>query len=325
MSSPALSGWLPFRLFWSATGPMLDWFHLGAGRLVEPFFEDTVAAVMKKPFNLLFRQQTPLDTLQDWEARSPGLPPKGFIFHLSRCGSTLACQMLAALPQNVVVSEAPPIDGILRTAKLKGISEEQRVQWLRAIVSALGQPRAGSETQMFVKFDNWHLLDLPLIRKAFPEVPWIFLFRDPVEILVSITTNPAPHAVPGMMKLGVPELDAARPGLVKIADHSARVLRLLCEQALAHLQRDERGLAVHYEELPEAMHTRIASHFGLSFSAEEADLMLAKSRYNAKSPLMEFEADSQSKQDKATPEIRAAVERELAPLYRELCTLSGKP
>ncbi len=325
MSSPTLSGWLPFRLFWPPAGPMLDWCHLGTRRLAEPFFEDTVAAVMKQPFNLLFRHQTPLDALADWQAESPGLPPRGFIFHLSRCGSTLACQMLAALEKNVVISEAPPIDGVLRMARLRGVSEEQRIQWLRALVSALGQRRAGGETQMFVKFDNWHLLDLPLIRKAFPEVPWIFLFRDPVEILVSIATTPAPHAIPGMMKLGVPELDAAKAGLVKIPDYSARVLRLLSESALERLKQGDLGLAVHYDELPEAMHTRIASHFGLSLSAEEAELMRSKSRYNAKSPLMKFEADSQSKQDKATPGIREAVERELAPLYAELCALSGKP
>ena len=303
---------------------MLDWCHLGAQRLLEPFFEDSVAAMMRQPFALLFRQQTSMRELQEWQQRSPGLPPKGFIFHLSRCGSTLACQMLASLEKNVVVSEAPPIDGVLRTAKLRGVSEELRIEWLRALVSALGQPRAGSETQMFVKFDNWHLLDLPLIRKAFPEVPWIFLFRDPVEILVSIATSPAPHAIPGMMKLGVQDLDAAQPGLAKVADHSARVLRLLSESALARLKQGDLGLAVHYDELPQAMHTRIASHFGLALSAEETELMRSQSRFNAKSPGMEFEKDSQTKQDKATPEIRAAVERELAPLYRELCGLSGK-
>ena len=62
---------------------------------------------------------------------------------------------------------------------------EQRIEWLRGVVSALGQPRLGTEKHLFIKFDAWKVLDLPLIRRAFPAVPWIFLYRDPVEVLTS--------------------------------------------------------------------------------------------------------------------------------------------
>ena len=40
--------------------------------------------------------------------------PSGFIFHMSRCGSTVISQMLAALAEHVVVSEAGPIDALAR-------------------------------------------------------------------------------------------------------------------------------------------------------------------------------------------------------------------
>ena len=33
---------------------------------------------------------------------------------MSRCGSTLVSQMLAALPQNIVISEAAPIDAVVQ-------------------------------------------------------------------------------------------------------------------------------------------------------------------------------------------------------------------
>lgn len=36
------------------------------------------------------------------------VPPKGFIYHETRCGSTLAANMLAALPPSRVFSEAKP-------------------------------------------------------------------------------------------------------------------------------------------------------------------------------------------------------------------------
>jgi hypothetical protein len=52
------------------------------------------------------------------------------------------------------------------------------------MVAALGQARAG-ETRLFLKLDCWHMRDLPLFRRAFPNTPWVFLYRDPVEVLVS--------------------------------------------------------------------------------------------------------------------------------------------
>jgi hypothetical protein len=70
------------------------------------------------------------------------------------------------------------------------VSEEQNLDWLRAMLSTLGQPRRGSEEHLFIKFEAWHVLMLPIIRKAFPEVPWIFLYRDPVDVLVSQMEQP---------------------------------------------------------------------------------------------------------------------------------------
>ena len=56
-----------------------------------------------------------MSALEELNERSAGLAPSLFLFHVSRCGSTLISQMLAALPQNVVISEAGPMDAILRS------------------------------------------------------------------------------------------------------------------------------------------------------------------------------------------------------------------
>lgn len=323
--TPDLKDWLPFRIDWKPSGPQVGWCRFGTQRLAEPFFEGSVERVMHTPFNVLFRHQTPMATLDAWAQAAPGIPPTGFIFHMSRCGSTLVCQMLAALDSTVVISEAPPIDEVLRTARLNGVSEEQRIHWLRAMINALGQPRAGGETRFFVKFDNWHALDLALVRRAFPEVPWIFLFRDPVEVMVSIKNSPAPHSYPGMMKLGVPELDTARAGLVKMEDHCSCLLSHLCSAALDQLNDSHgSGIAVNYTELPQALCTRIASHFRLDFTPAEIETMMAKTTRHAKSRLPGFEPDSQAKQETATPEVREAALR-LMPLYEKLCALAGTP
>jgi hypothetical protein len=110
------------------------------------------------------------------------------------------------------------------------------------MIRALGQPRLRTEQRYFVKFDARHALDLPLVRRAFPEVPWVFLYRDPVEILVSHLNQPTSWTVPGIVPVrGVPCSEGS------IA-YPVRVIAAICRAALDAL--DERGTLVNYSDLP---------------------------------------------------------------------------
>jgi hypothetical protein len=95
-------------------------------------------------------------------------------------------QMLASLDHNVVVSEAAPIDAVVRARDARpDLSDDEHGRWLKWMVGALGRLRCGDEANYFIKLDSWHTLALPLFRRVVPDVPWIFLYRDPVEVLVS--------------------------------------------------------------------------------------------------------------------------------------------
>ena len=189
--SPRLAGWIPYRFFWQEGRPWVQWCHLDGGRLTDPSFTQTIRVRMRLPFNLLFRQQTPVETLLEWQERQPGLPPAGFIFHLSRCGSTLVAQMLAALPRHVVLSEPDPLDAVLNAHfRDPSVSDAQRGAWLRAMVSALGQRWAAARRTCSSSSTAWHAQHLPLIRQVFPSTPWIFVYRNPVEVLVSHKQQP---------------------------------------------------------------------------------------------------------------------------------------
>lgn len=63
---------------------------------------------LRHPFNHVFRRESSMASLDEWYVESPGLAPAGFIFHMSRCGSTLACRMLSAIDSNIVLSGAYP-------------------------------------------------------------------------------------------------------------------------------------------------------------------------------------------------------------------------
>lgn len=313
---PALEGWVPMHLGWESTGPVVEWCHLGHKRLTAPFYDQTISEAMRSQFNLVFHHRTPVGTLLDWAAEHPGIPPTGFIFHMSRCGSTLVSRMLAALHHTVVVSEPPPLNAVLRAGN-RGVDEAQRLAWLRAMISALGQPRVGTETQFFVKFDNAHTLDLPLIRRAFPEVPWIFMYRDPVEVMVSQLDNPAPHMLGSMGDAGVPGLDPRAAMHMRQEEYCARMLAAICSTALAELESSG-GLAVAYTDLPEVVWTQVGRHFGTEWSEAEVQVMKLLAPYHAKNPSFFFSGDQESKQKQASADVRELCATWLEPLYARL-------
>jgi hypothetical protein len=315
---PQLEGWVPIRIAWNEKRPIVDWCHLGESRFTEPFFEETIAKCLQHPFNLAFRHQTPIETLVEWQAARPGLAPSGFIFHMSRCGSTLVAQMLAALPKNVVISEARPIDTILR-AKFRGVGEEERVAWLRGLLSALGQPRH-DERHFIVKFDSWHTLELPAIRRAFPGVPWIFLCRNPIEVMASQMSHRGAQTVPGMVHFALPGLDLIAAMQMPTEEYCARVLAHMCEAALGELRAGS-GRVIDYAELPDAVCSSLVDYFGIDCTADDLNRMRNAARFDAKNPSFFFTADSAKKSATASEEVAEMTARWLQPIYAEMQAL----
>ncbi|MEA2904170.1 MAG: hypothetical protein QOI12_1557 [Alphaproteobacteria bacterium] len=310
-------GWLPIGTSWQQAELYVQWAYFGEQRLREPFFEGSVQRRLFKPFNRLFRYSTPVAKLAGWLQAHPSLRPAGFIFHMSRCGSTLVSQMLAALAQNVVISEASPIDAVVRARHVRpDLSNEQHDLWLAWMIGALGQPRSGDERRYFIKLDCWHTLALPLFRRAFPEVPWVFMYRDPVEVLVSQLRMPGLQMIQGALG---PDLFGITPsdGWLKPEDYCARVLARICEPVLQHYAGGA-AMLVNYHQLPQALWTTIMPHFGVQCSDGDRIAMSAAARYDAKTPTFEFTPDVHGKQQEATAAVRTIADQRLGELYRRL-------
>jgi len=287
--------WLPVQ----AVGAAIDWAHFAGAPLAESFFTETARRAAAKPFNRLFRHVTRFsDFVENAEAEG-SLVPDGFIFHMSRCGSTLVAKMLAALPGVVMVSEAAPLDAVVRL----GTPEP-----LKAMVAALGRRRAGDETRYFVKLDFAHALALPLFRAAFPATPWLFLYRDPVEVLVS------QMRMRGTQTLASPDLSPEETCALALAE--------VCEAAIDEMEKGA-GLAVNHADLPDAI-SEILGHFGMACGAAEHALMAPASRRNAGSPATPFASDAEAKRKSATAAVRIAAETHLAGPYRRLEAFSRR-
>jgi hypothetical protein len=236
---------------------------------------------------------------------------------MSRCGSTLAAQMLAALADTIVISEAAPLDAVVQFGRT--LPPDDAARALRAMIAALGRRRGGGERRYCLKVDCWHTLALPLFRRAFPDVPWIFLYRDPVEVLVSQMEQRGMHMVPQFLPPRF--FGLADTGELPDEDYCARVLGAICNAVLDNVDRG--GLIINYRELPNAVSAAIMPHFGLACSAAEIEAMDRAACQDAKAPRMPFAADSAAKQEAATPPVRAAAARHLDAIYRRLAKLRG--
>jgi mannose-6-phosphate isomerase-like protein (cupin superfamily) len=278
------TGWIPFHLeFPAGSAPLAEWIYAPGERLTEPFFEDSIRKFRWHPLTNLTRCKAPLPAAIG--------APAGMIFHLSRCGSTLVAKSFAALPHTTVLSEPPPFDQILQSAG----SDEEKIAWLRSFVGAF----AGRSK--ILKLDAWHMPHLRLIRQAFPQTPWIFLFRHPLEVLASHLRQPGLHMIPP------PENRLSR------VDFAAGVLAGILRAAL-DARSEPGGLFVDYTELPQAITGKIAAHFGMPLS--EADYLLIReaSQVDAKRPSNTFVPDTEAKR-------QAALEYEHIPAVRELVSL----
>ena len=303
-------GWLPARVAGEGGDARVAWAWFGERRLLEPFYEESLAAVAYAPFNRLFGFSTRLAEL----APPPeATRPAGLVFHMSRCGSTLVAQMLAALEGAVVVSEAPPIDAVVRmdTAAV-GLDAAGHARLLRAMVGAFGRPRHRTHdggTRFFLKLDSWHARALPLFRRAFPATPWIFLIRDPVEVLVSHLRRPGMQTA-GLLPAEVTGVEWEASG----SPYAAAALAGICEAAEQGFGAGG-GLVVDYAELPEALGARVLPHFGVTPSEADGHAMAAAAGRDAKQPANAFAPDARAKQAAATPAVRAVAAGRLADAY----------
>ena len=236
----------------------------------------------------------------DEAAAHPGVAPAAFIFHCSRCGSTLVSQLARALPGTVVMSEAPVIDDVLRS----GWPDETRRDVLRAVVTALGQPRAVADRHLIVKFDAWHVLDVPLVQDAFPGVPCVFVYRRPEDVIASQMRMPGQYLLPGV-------LDPSIAGLASADDVIAAGREAYCARVLGRLMRAAATLAadgrielLSYEGFPDAAIARVLAWTERDPDGPDRAALTSLAAFDAKSPGVPF---SPSSPRRASETARAAA------------------
>lgn len=284
------AGWTPVHVYVGAGEPRVEWRDLrGLDGNRDAFFADTLQRALREPYRLLARAVTPIGAL---ESVAPA-PVAGIVHHLSRCGSTLACRMLATDPGLAVVPEPEPLDRLLSIPADPG----RRARWVRGLLSAL----APEGRRLVVKPDAWSLLEDEVLRAALPDTPRVLLTREPAEIIASHLRQPGSHMIPGAV-LGATDLDPQTALALPRADYCAVVLRRLTDAARKAV--DARTIVVDYAELPGAVTDRVCPHFGV---VPDRARMLAAAAADAKRPHERFDTHRDRAERPLTDEVRAAA------------------
>ena len=318
-----LKGWLPVDAVVVDGRPGLWWMDMSDVSLAEPFFQQTVERA-KAENNQRGEQFTEFDVLLQLEKTLESLALTGFIFHSSRCGSTLVSNACRSLTNSIVLSEANAIDKLV--ARFITDAPEGTVKgsiysvFLRSVVHALGQRRTGGEQHLFVKFACCSFAQIARITRIWPNVPWVFLYRDPVETIVSNMSNLPPWL-----------LDKDRRVLAAITGASTSEiaempLEELCARTIgslfsvAHRVAGANSMLVNYNQLSVPVIFSMFRFFKVSPSADELSAIERGSRVYSKeaSGTRAFVSDSAAKRELASELIREMAERWAMEPYRLL-------
>lgn len=304
-------GWLPVDAVVIDGRPGLLWMDLGDVSFAEPFFQQTVDRARAEGREERF---TEFDALLRLEKVFDSVAPTGFIFHSSRCGSTLLANACRALDDSIVLSEANAIDKLVArfiTDANDPVKESLYSVFLRATVKALAQRRTGNESRLFIKFSCCGVSQLKQISRIWPRVPWIFLYRDPIETIVSnMTTVPAwlidpDHRILAHITGVAPEAIAE----MSLAERCARSIGSF--YSTAHRLAHRNSMLLNYQHLSVPALTGILKFFGVSASSAELERIAGGSRVYSKevSGQREFTPDSETKQKFASKLVRELAER----------------
>ncbi len=291
---------------------LVDWCNVADSRLEEPFFDQSIHRLLQR--NPRGARSTGVEALDELISTNT---PAGFVFHMSRCGSTLVTQMLASVAHFAVFSEPAILETLLRgTYQRGGAPDEQKVELLRKIIQAFVASRADARGA-FIKFTARAILDYPLIRLAYPDLPCVFVYREPVEVLVALAGNQGDRLPPGLSAAGLlnesqQTLEAMRP-----AEFWARVVANECAAAV-EMCNCSQSLLINYRQLPEAVWATIADFFGATLSDADIGRMQLVPGRSAKDPGRHFADDSAAKRIAASEEIVALADRFVRPLYERL-------
>jgi hypothetical protein len=287
--SGALKNWIPFRIFEESGNTYCRWLYLGEKNFSEPFFEETIAQCRNFPENArTFKCVSSLEILPEWMQHIETVAPTAIIFHISRCGSTLVSQLLSLQPSNIVLSEVPFFDELLRWCHNNNW-KRATLPLLKAAIGIYGAKRIKSSTHLFIKTDSWDVHFYRQLRELYPQTPFILLYRKPDEVIRSQQKRRGMQAVPGLIDPGIFGFDKKEIRQLSLDEYMAKVIESYLQAFVNILHKDKLALPVNYQEGAITIISKIAACTGININEKEMEMMKQRAGFHGKYPGQLFE------------------------------------
>jgi hypothetical protein len=258
-------------------------------------------------------------------------------FHESRCGSTLvANSMIAMDPEKhrTYSESAPPFSAMKNVCgpRFEYCSEEQSAKILQDVIYMMSRTDDPKEERVFFKFQSITSQSISTFQMAFPHVPWMYVYRDPVQVMMShVKDDPqlkraicTKTRMSGRHPIAIRDI-AHRHGYadsreLKPAQYCAAHLATLTESAVNSL--NDMAIPVNYDKLPDMLwETIMPKIFGRPLTQKEIDNMEAVSHEYSKGRGQragEFKGDSEQKVQAASDVIKEAADEFLQESFDKL-------
>lgn len=304
--------WIPYS--YHARTQSILW-CLPDGRATEPFHDQFISRC--RQHILLNQLLVPRTQLLLSDIQKTEFQPAGFIFHLSRCGSTLVSGSFAEIEQASVLSESQLLTEFLLDPTL---TEHEKQEYLPNLIRWQGEGGKTSKSQVLIKWNAWDIFSWTMIRKLYPQIPVVLLIRNPEEILASHHRNAGRHMS------GDPSLICANPVFGEtnssLLDFRIGVLGAL-QKAMLDVSDDDGVIVIDYRQLNAAGIQRISDYFKITLENEALNRIQQRMQRHSKEPDRQFAPDSLQKQQVFNRAEQVQIDQYLAPSYQQLLASSA--
>lgn len=284
-----LSNWIPYKLVEKDNEIYFEWIYLADIKYADPFFDETIAKCRSHVYNSKsFKAVSTVENLIDWSNEFISVELKSLVFHVSRCGSTMLSQSLASSSENIMISEAPIIDQILRSDLF---SLDKKTLLIQSVLKLLGQKRFPEQKHLIIKLDAWHIFKSAYLRSIFPDIPFALLYRNPTEVLKSHQKMMGMHMVPNLLPSDVFGITSQQINAVSFEQYGALVLEKYFQGFLDFYETDQNVVMLNYNEGMKAVVEKFISFINVHYSNDELDKMYDRLKRHSKNESTVFAGD----------------------------------
>jgi hypothetical protein len=295
-----IENWIPYKLVEAEGQLQCHWLYTYGTPFTEPFFDETILKCRSvNSRNYIFPSVSDLGMTKAWSQGLNEIEPAALIFHISRCGSTLVSQLLATSTENIVLSEVPFFDDLLRLPFNKPHFSETEINiLLKAAIKYYSQKitekmdlASKKKGNLFIKTDSWHIFFHRQLRQLYPKVPFILIYRSPDEVFRSHRKVPGMQAVPGMLEPQLFGFKTESPD----QDHGIYLANVLTSYLSKYIEvaaDDNLCMFLNYNEGPMQMIKKIAAFSNIHLKQQDLQKMEERSQYHSKKPGERFSEEA---------------------------------